>query len=38
LALLVAEVQRRTGLTRTQAMLLWLGSQPDGGEPDPWQA
>ena len=38
LAPLIAEVRRRTGITQTQAMLLWLGSQPDGDEPEPWKA
>ena len=38
LAPLIAEVRRRTGLTQTQAMLLWLGSQSDNDEPEPWQA
>ena len=38
LAPLIAEVRRRTGLTETQSMILWLGSQPHGDEPEPWQA
>ncbi len=38
LAPLIADVRRRTGLTQTQAMLLWLGSQSDDDEPEPWQA
>ena len=37
LAPLIAEVRRRTGLTQTQAMLLWLGSQPDDDDLEPWQ-
>jgi hypothetical protein len=36
MAPLVAEVQRRTGLTRTQVMLLWLVSMDDD-EPEPWR-
>ncbi len=38
LAPLVAEVQRRTGLTRTQAMLLWVGSLPDDEPDGPWKS
>ena len=38
IAPLIAAVQRRTGLTKTQALLVWLGSQPDDDEPEPWEA
>jgi len=38
LAPLMAEVQRRTGLTLTQAMLLWVGSLPDAEPDEPWKS
>ncbi len=36
---IIEAVQRRTGLTRTETMILWLASQPDDGyELESWQA
>src|SRR6266566_7840212 len=35
---IIEAVQRRTGLTRTETMILWLASQPDDGyELESWQ-
>ncbi|HEY6091820.1 MAG TPA: hypothetical protein VIV83_07505 [Gemmatimonadales bacterium] len=36
---IVTEVVRRTRLTRTEAMILWLitSQENDDAEPEPWQ-
>jgi len=36
-AAMFAEVRRRTGLTLTQAMLLYIFAMPDGDDPEPWK-
>ncbi len=36
---IIEAVQRRTGLTRTEALIVWHASQPEDDPPlEPWQA